>query len=94
MTVSPMEFLEAVYLSEELPLTVRMRAAIELLPFRHPKQSVVAIGHFDGKTFAEALERCIERSATAHNGQPMLNGPTAPLPREELVKPMARYRRF
>jgi hypothetical protein len=33
---SPLEFLEAVYLNEQLPLTVRMRAAIEAAPYRRP----------------------------------------------------------
>jgi hypothetical protein len=96
VVVTPLEFLEAVYCNETLPLTVRMRAAIECLPYKHPKQSVVAIGHFDGKTFAEALERCIERSKSP----PQLNGPTTIeheqlVPASELKKPFQRhYRRF
>ena len=54
--VTPLEFLEAVYSNEKLPLTVRMRAAIEAAPYKHPKLSAAAIGHFEGKTFAEALD--------------------------------------
>jgi len=38
--------------------------------------SATAIGQFDGQTFAQALERCIERS----KGPPLLNGPVEPLP--------------
>jgi hypothetical protein len=44
----------------------------------------------DGKTFAEALERCIERS----NNPPQLNGSVEQLPASELSKPFPKYRRF
>jgi hypothetical protein len=58
-----------------------MRAAIEALPFEVPKLSATAIATLDGKTFAEALERCIERSQSP----PRLNEPTTiehdPVPR-------------
>jgi hypothetical protein len=71
-------------------MSLRMRAAIEALPFEVPKLSATAIATFDGKSFAEALERCIERS----KGPPRLNGPVEELPASELKKPMSRYRRF
>ena len=87
--VTPLEFLEAVYLNENLPLTVRMRAAIEAAPYKHPKLSATAIAHY-GPNFASELERCIERS----KGPVLLNGPVEPLPAEELKKPMSRFRRF
>jgi hypothetical protein len=83
-----LDLLRRVYRSTQQPMSLRMRAAIEALPFESPKQSAVAIAHFDGKTFAEALERCLERSSSP----PRLNGPVAPLPPEN--KPMTRYRRF
>jgi hypothetical protein len=67
-----------------------MRAAIEALPFEKPKLSATAIAAFDGQTFAEALERCIERSKSPV----LLNGPVEPLPASELKRPMSRYRRF
>jgi hypothetical protein len=69
----------------------QMRAAIEALPFEVPKLSAAAIATIDGKSFAEALERCIERSRSP---VPMLNGPVEPLPIEELKQPFQRtYRR-
>ncbi len=50
----------------EVKLTAQqMRAMIELLPFHAPKLTAVAIGTLDGTTFAERLERAIERSNDA-----------------------------
>ena len=59
------------------------------MPYETPKLSATAIVTMDGKSFAEALERAIERSK-----QPaLLNGPAPPeLPASELRKPMAHYR--
>jgi hypothetical protein len=71
----------------------QMRAAIEALPFEVPKLSAAAIATIDGQTFAEALDRCIERSRSP---VPMLTGPVKPLPVEEAKRPFQRtsYRRF
>jgi hypothetical protein len=88
--VKALELLQEVYRNEEVALPTRMRAAIECLPFENPKLSATAIATMDGQTFAEALERCIERSKSP----PLLNGPVEPLPAEELKRPMSRYRRF
>jgi hypothetical protein len=41
--IDPLKFLTAVYLNAELPLSVRMKAAIELLPFTHAKLAVTAV---------------------------------------------------
>jgi hypothetical protein len=83
--------LQAIYRDKQQPLNVRVRCAIEALPFEVPKLSATAIATMDGKSFAEALDRCIERS---RQPVPLLNGPVEPLPASELKKPMSRYRRF
>jgi hypothetical protein len=74
------------------------RCAIEALPYETPKLSAAAIGLFDGQSFAEALDRCIERSG--------ISKPRSSLPPpkvieheptvspEEMKKPFQRYRRF
>jgi hypothetical protein len=59
---SPLDFLTAVYLNEELPLSVRMRAAIEAAPYRHPKLSATAL--LDPEDFAQKLDRAITRVRT------------------------------
>ena len=69
----------------------QMRAAIEALPFEIPKLSAAAIATMDGKSFAEALDRAIERSKSST----LLNGPVEQLPASALNKPMSRlYRRY
>jgi hypothetical protein len=91
--ITPVDFLEAVYLNPNLPLATRLRAAIEAAPYRHAKLSAHAVGHYDGKSFAEQLERAIARSQST---VPMLNGPVEPLPTSVASKPFVRgsVRRF
>jgi hypothetical protein len=57
---SPLDFLRAVYLNEGLPLSVRMRAAMEAAPYIHPKLSAVAV--VDGGDFGARLDRAIQLS--------------------------------
>jgi hypothetical protein len=59
---SSLELLQVIYKDRTLPLNVRVRCAIEALPFENPKLSAHAVSHMDGKDFASALERAIERS--------------------------------
>ena len=60
-----LEFLQAVYLNEQLPLSVRMRAAIEAAPYEHPRMTAVSVGFLDSNTFAERLDRAIDASNRA-----------------------------
>jgi hypothetical protein len=57
--IDPLNFLKAVYMNAELPLSVRMRAAIELLPFTHPKLAVVA--QVTENDIATLLDRRLKR---------------------------------
>jgi hypothetical protein len=59
-----LEFLQAVYLNETLPLSVRLRAAIEAAPYEHHKLSAMAIAVSE-HDFAVKLDRAIERSDRA-----------------------------
>ena len=65
---SPLDFLRSVYCNEAIPLQVRLRAAIEALPFVHPKLAVTVA--FDGKTFGDRLERAVERTGKTIEHQP------------------------
>ena len=73
--IDPLTFLKAVYMNVELPLSVRMRAAIELLPFTHPKLAVTAV--VSEQDFATVLDRRLKRieemkllESRAINGKP------------------------
>lgn len=47
-----LDFLQRIYRSTQQPMSLRMRAAIEALPFEKPKLSATAIATMDGKSFA------------------------------------------
>jgi len=91
--VDPLSFLKAVYMNADLPLSVRMRAAIELLPFTHPKLAVTAV--VNEQNFAEVLERRLRNMERVNNG----NGRIIEAPPVETKPPMPRltdrrYRRI
>ena len=52
--------LQAIYRNPEVALPVRMKAAVEALPYERPKLSVTA--NVSGDDFAEMLDRAIARS--------------------------------
>jgi hypothetical protein len=91
---TPLEFLQAVYMNAELPLSVRMRAAIEAAPFVHPRLAVTAV--MQGDDFAARLDQAIKRSEVAKliEGKPEPRS-LPPLGREPTPAgaPMARLRR-
>jgi hypothetical protein len=57
-----LELLQAVYRDLRQPLGMRMKAAIQCLPFENPKLSSVAVATMTGNEFALRLERAIARS--------------------------------
>jgi hypothetical protein len=77
---SPLDFLRAVYLNNDLPLSVRMRAAVECAPYVHPKLTAIATTSMDGKDFASMLERAVARSRAplVIDHQPAELPPSAP----------------
>jgi hypothetical protein len=101
--VDPLSFLKAVYMNVELPLSVRMRAAIELLPYSYPKLAVVA--QVTENDIAVLLDRRIKRYEEmkvieATNGnRPQIDQPIERPQIEPSPRPMARtldrrYRRL
>jgi hypothetical protein len=87
-----LQLLQTVYRDRRQPLNVRVRCAVEALAHEYPKVSAIAHTTMNSQSFAEALERAINRS----QGPLLLNGRVEPLPAEELKKPFVRssYRRY
>ena len=84
-----LQLMQNVYRDRKLPLSVRVRCAVEAAPYENPKLSATAITSMDGKSFADALERAIIRS---QQPVPLLNSPTEQLPASELKGPFSNYR--
>jgi hypothetical protein len=55
MSGTPMEFLQDVMDCEDLPLNTRMKAAVSLAQYCHPKLEAVA--HFNGENLGERLAK-------------------------------------
>src|SRR5262249_9638940 len=54
-----LEFLQAIYMNDELPLLTRVRVAIACLPFESPK--LIATAVMNEGSFAEPLDRRLKR---------------------------------
>jgi hypothetical protein len=90
--ITSLQYLQSIYRDENRPDSMRIRCAVEALPYENPRVSAVAVTHMNGQDFASALDRAIERSKQP---VPLLNGPAPPeLPAEELKQPMQRLRRY
>ena len=64
-----LELLQAVYRDLRQPLGMRMKAAIQCLPFENPKLSSVAVATMTGNEFALRLERAVMRSGKLIEGK-------------------------
>jgi hypothetical protein len=62
---SSLDFLQAVYRCDGLPLSTRMRAATAALPFEHPKLAVTAV--VSDASFSARLERAVLRSQASRS---------------------------
>ncbi len=62
---TPLDFLQRVYRNENVPLPVRMKAAIECLGYVHPKLAVT-ISAIDGRSFAAQMEDMVRRSGRSN----------------------------
>jgi hypothetical protein len=76
-----LDYLRSVYTDPLQSTYVRLKAAIEALPFERPKLAVTAV--IDGNDFEGRLKRAIARSGKvidANAGPPQVEGPAAGSP--------------
>jgi hypothetical protein len=76
-----LDLLQAVYRNPDVPLPVRMRAAIAAAPYEHPRLSITA--NVEGKDIGLLLERAIERSLQAGT---VINGVAREVPQGPPVR--------
>ncbi len=69
-STNSLEYLQHIYRDPTQPTAVRMRAAIESLPFENAELSAVANSSIDPNSFARTLDRAIDRS----NGARLIEG--------------------
>jgi len=71
-----LEFLQAVYMNDELPLITRVRVAVACLPYEVPKLAVTAV--VSEQDFATVLDRRLKRieemKAKAIEATPIIDG--------------------
>jgi hypothetical protein len=77
--INSLEYLQWIYRDPAQPISVRMRAAIEALPFETPKLTAVAVGQLHGEDFYARLERALRRS----EGARLINGSCERVEQEE-----------
>src|SRR6516165_1746837 len=61
--VNSIDYLRRIYRDPNQPITVRMRAAIESLPYENAKITAVAIGKLTGQDFYTRLEKAVRIQA-------------------------------
>ena len=57
------------------PPPKQINAAKVLIEYEEPRLSAVAVGHLDGNSFAQALERPLARSSAPYIPKPALPAP-------------------
>ena len=58
----PRDFLDAVWGDRHQPMARRVKVALELMPYLHPRLAVTAVSNVSGADFASLLEKAIARS--------------------------------
>jgi hypothetical protein len=91
--IRALELLQLAYRGKIKLTPQQARCAIESLPYETPKLSATAIATMDGQSFADALERCIERSGIKPLPPPkVIEATVEQIPAETMKKPFPQYR--
>jgi hypothetical protein len=88
------EVLQMVYRGEISITPQQLSAAKEAIAYEKPKLNAVATAELDGNSFAELLDKAIERQERAKQPPKLIDvTPVEPHPASELKGPFARLRR-
>jgi hypothetical protein len=88
------EVLQMVYRGEISITPQQLSAAKEAIAYEKPKLTAVATAELDGNSFAELLDKAIERQERAKHPPKLIDvTPVDPHPASELKGPFARLRR-
>jgi hypothetical protein len=63
--IEALEYLQSIYRNPMESTSVRIRAAVECLPYETPKLTAIAVGTLNAHDFYSRLERAILRSERA-----------------------------
>jgi hypothetical protein len=63
--IDALTYLRRIYRNPLEPTSVRIRCAVEALPYENPRLSAVAVGRLSGEDFAARLDRAVEASNRA-----------------------------
>ena len=88
-------YLQSIYRDENQSPNMRIRCAVEALPYENPRVSAVAVSHMNGSDFATALERAILRSRLPTPLPPPKQIEARPVEQvsaQEMKKPFPQYR--
>src|SRR5262245_5622913 len=78
------QFMQLVMRGELEPTPRQMSAAKALIEYEELRLSAVAVGHLDGNSFAQALERALTRSSAPYVPKPALLQPEQQHPASEV----------
>jgi hypothetical protein len=63
--INALGYLQSIYRNPMELTGVRIRAAVEALPYENPRLSAIAVGRLTGEDFATRLDRAVEASNRA-----------------------------
>ena len=63
--IDALTYLRRIYRNPMEPTSVRIRCAVEALPYENPRLSAVAVGRLTGEDFASRLDRAVDASNRA-----------------------------
>jgi len=88
--------LQSIYRDENRPDSMRIRCAVEALPYENPRVSAVAVSHMNDQDFATALDRAIERSRSPLPlpAPKQIEARVEQVSAETMKRPFSRYRRY